>query len=435
MHEGCPYIIRGCTLHDNRPPPGTIIRKSSFNHYATDQVVGVAPSNVPTFLAALAAQYAAGHLSSSDTAGPVTAHPLSAAPNVPAQAPTPAPAAGHLSTSDTAGPVTAHSHSNVPAPPTPAPLAATVPNTPESTPTRSNTPAELTLARSLSSDLRSPSLELSEIDWDEVYAFIDSSRNRGSDPGHSSDCEPPYDPLEFYRSPPPSPTESQIDWPTQSRADKSETVEDVDVDVDFSDIDDINPDDFSDFDYTRPPLWTPPSYRLSTDIQPTLWCDTATALYSQAMLAIELHEARERAAKADTALVVARAAADTATLAAYHAARDCSQDAIVVQDLNAHMVKAEANSLSKAVEAAAAAAAAARAKEAALAAGIEIDDEPGNEVGAQEAAGAANDDDNEVETDEDGFYISTLPWASSGYWCIADQIRVLGEPLSEYLEH
>ncbi|KJA23494.1 hypothetical protein HYPSUDRAFT_54237 [Hypholoma sublateritium FD-334 SS-4] len=356
-------------LHDNRPPPGTIIRKSSFNHYATDQVVGSAPSALPTLLADLAAQYAASHPPSaaSGTAGPITAHPLSVAPN------------------------------------SPAPLVPTVPNTPEATPSRSST----------FDFSRSPSLDLPEIDWEEVYVLAQANEDRLSGADGSCDCGPLRDPLEFLGSPPPSPTERDIDsnWPSRSRADESATLEDVDYDVDS----DINPDDFDDFDYNRPPLWTPPSYRPSENIEPTHWYNTADALEAEAMVAIELYEARKRVTETAAALVIAQAAADMATLAAYNAAKDPSQDPVVVQTLNLDMVKAAAESASKAVEAAAAVTAEARAQEAALAAGGDVD--------------------YELETDEDGFFISTLPWALSGYWSISDQKRVLGETLGEYREH
>lgn len=380
MHEGTPYIIRGCRLHDNRPPPGTVIQKSSFNHYATDQVVGPRPSGTSTLLADLAAQFSAGHPTTSDTAqfdaGPATAHSPSDALSIPLAAPGPAP------------------------------LIPTVPNTPQTSPTRS-----------ASGRSRSLSRHLSEIDWAEVCASIIPC------PDCDSDDEPPptHDPLQFLGSPPPSPTESEIDWPTNSRANESGPLVDVDSDIDS----DINPDDFDDFDYSRPPLCTPNSYQPSSDLQHTHWYDTADALAAEATAAIELHEARERVTETAAALVAAQAAADAATLAAYHAARDPSSDAGNVQSLGLDMAKAEAEAASKVLEAAAAIAAEARAQELALAVGLDVDDNP--DVG--------NNSELDLETDEDGNYISTLPWASGGHWSIADQIRILGETYDEYMEH
>ncbi|KJA14918.1 hypothetical protein HYPSUDRAFT_59120 [Hypholoma sublateritium FD-334 SS-4] len=376
LHDGAPYIIPGCKLHNNRPPPGTIIAKSIFNHYKEDQVVGQTLSD-------LAAQFAAGHPSETEANQP-------------------------------------------------APVIPTVPNTPQSTPTRS---ASLNRPLSLTGDLAA-------IDWAAVAASANYYQNYGSGSDHSSEEKPPppLDPLELWGPPPPSPTESQIDsnWPTKSRAQADEGGTQDDVDSDFDS--DINPDDFDDYDYSRPPLWTPAFYRPSSNVECTHWYDAADVLYAEAEAAVELHDAREWVAATAAALVASRAAADAATIAAFHAAQDSTQDAAEVHRLGLDMAKAEAEAASRAVEAADAAAAEARAQEHALAMGIDVDVDTNNRP---EGAGNANpetsqDVDNDLESDGDSNengYISTLPWGTSGYWSVHDQIRVLGEPYSEYSEH
>lgn len=287
--------------------------------------------------------------------------------------------------------------------PTATPLILTAPTTPESTgtPTRR---AE------------------SPFSWEALFARSRQRRVCGWEEDSDSSSEaPPEDlnaPYTTSQSPPPSPTESEFDWPTRpsAREISSPTFDDIDID-----IDDFDPEDYAGFDYERPMLWVPGWFKPSDDLQATHWYNIADAREAEAWAAIELDAALERVTVTAAILATAQTAAEEADCEVYNATlcvtvaetfmRSPEHFNMLYEALDTAIYKAKV--AADALETAAAEAAGARA--------------------AARSAGANIDNDSGSDMDAESKFNSGLPWSSGD--SIVNQLDTLGETQDDYEEH
>lgn len=153
-----------------------------------------------------------------------------------------------------------------------------------------------------------------EAEWQAILAAFYSKPRNSDSP--TSDHGPTHS---YFNSPPPSPTESEIDWPTRSGDTLLFDDACIDIDSEIVDLADYN------FDADRPPLWLPATFNMpkAADVEVTHWYDATASIAADAWAALKAYEAGGRAAEEAAEVASLKAAAKAAAEAAAEALETC----------------------------------------------------------------------------------------------------------------